>query len=176
MAKALIINGNVKKNSRLTGVQQYIEQYFENANIKTEAILVHELPAEDLITANFSSKEIAKANAAVAESELLFILTPIFKASYSGVLKTYLDLIPQKGLENKTVVPIAIGGSIGHLLAIEYALKPVLSVLGATTISNTVFILDQLVEVLENGKYRMHDTALERLNKELQQLPIHQFI
>lgn len=176
MAKALIINGNVKKNSRLTGVQQYIEQYFENANIKTEAILVHELPAEDLITANFSSKEIAKANAAVAESELLFILTPIFKASYSGVLKTYLDLIPQKGLENKTVVPIAIGGSIGHLLAIEYALKPVLSVLGATTISNTVFILDQQVEVLENGKYRMHDTALERLIKELQQLPIHQFI
>jgi FMN reductase len=49
-------------------------------------------------------------------------------------LKTYLDLLPQKALVGKRIVPIAIGGSLGHLLAIENALKPVLSVLGATEI------------------------------------------
>ncbi|RHW36796.1 FMN reductase (NADPH) [Lysinibacillus yapensis] len=176
MVQAVIINGNVKKDSRLTGIHQYIEKYLENVKVATQSIFVYELPAEDLITGNFSKKEIAEANKIVAESEIIVVLTPIFKASYSGVLKTFLDVIPQKGLENKTIVPIAIGGSIGHLLAIEYTLKPVLSVLGATQILNAVFILDQHVEKLDKGEYKIQDSALERLNNELQKLPIRQFV
>lgn len=170
MVQAVIINGNNKLASRLTGIHRYIEGYLEEAGISSTSVYIHELPAEDLITANFASEEIAKANNKVEAAEIVFILTPIFKASYTGILKTYLDLIPQKGLENKTVVPIAIGGSIGHLLAIEYALKPVLSVLGATKILNTVFALDQQVERLENGEYKIQDVILNRLNNELQKI------
>lgn len=168
MVQAVIINGNHKKASRLTGIHQYIEGYLEEVGVTTTSIFVHELPAEDLITANFASEEIAKANKKVADAEIVFILTPIFKASYTGILKTFLDLIPQKGLENKTIVPIAIGGSIGHLLAVEYALKPVLSVLGATEILNSVFVLDQQVERLANGDYKIQEAVLDRLNNELQ--------
>ena len=168
MVQAVIINGNNKKESRLTGIHRYIENYLEGAEISSSSIYVHELPAEDLISANFSSEEIALANKKVADSEVVFILTPIFKASYTGILKTYLDLIPQKGLENKTIVPIAIGGSIGHLLAVEYSLKPVLSVLGATEILNSVYVLDQQVERIENGEYKIQDGVLNRLNNELE--------
>ncbi|WP_328220067.1 NAD(P)H-dependent oxidoreductase [Ureibacillus terrenus] len=134
MVKAVIINGSNKKASRLTGIHQYVENYLKKADIQTDSIYVHELPAQDLILLNFASEEIQKANKLVEEADIVVILTPIFKASYTGILKTFLDLIPQNGLENKTVIPIAIGGSIGHLLAIEYALKPVVSVLGATEI------------------------------------------
>ncbi|KGR75086.1 NADPH-dependent FMN reductase [Ureibacillus sinduriensis] len=172
MVQAVILNGNNKKSSRLTGIHRYIENYLEEAGISSASIFIHELPAEDLITANFASEEIAKANHVVEDSEFVFILTPIFKASYSGILKTYLDLIPQKGLENKTIVPIAIGGTMGHLLAIEYALKPVLSVLGATEILNTVFVLDQQVEQLENGEYKIHNVILNRLSNELLKLKL----
>lgn len=45
----------IKKASRLTGIQQYIEEYLEEAEVLSESIFVHELPAEDLITANFAS-------------------------------------------------------------------------------------------------------------------------
>ena len=173
MVQAVIINGNHKKASRLTGIHQYVEDYLEEAEISSASIFVHELPAEDLITANFASEEIAKANKKVADAEIVFILTPIFKASYTGILKTYLDLIPQKGLENKKIVPIAIGGSIGHLLAVEYALKPVLSVLGATEILNTVFVLDQQVEKSVNGDYKIQEDVLEHLNNELQKFQTH---
>ena len=173
MVQAVIINGNHKKASRLTGIHQYVEDYLEEAGVSSTSIFVHELPAEDLITANFASEEIAQANKKVADAEIVFILTPIFKASYTGILKTYLDLIPQKGLENKKIVPIAIGGSIGHLLAVEYALKPVLSVLGATEILNTVFVLDQQVERLENGDYKIQEGVLDRLNNELQKFQTH---
>ncbi|QCR33381.1 NADPH-dependent FMN reductase [Lysinibacillus sp. SGAir0095] len=170
MVQAVLINGNNKRASRLTGIHEYIENYLEVAGISAESIYIHELPADDLITANFSSEEIAIANKKVTDAEIVFILTPIFKASYTGILKTYLDLIPQKGLENKTIVPIAIGGSIGHLLAVEYSLKPVLSVLGATEILNTVFVLDQQVERLGSGEYKIQDVVLNRLNNELQKI------
>ncbi len=170
MVQAVIINGSNKKASRLTGIHHYIESYLEEAGISSASIFIHELPAEDLITANFAGAEIAKANKKVAESEIVFILTQIFKASYTGILKTYLDLLPQKGLENKIIVPIAIGGALGHLLALEYALKPVLSVLGATKILNSVFVIDQQVERLENGDYKIQEEALNRLNNELQRL------
>ena len=79
-------------------------------------------------------------------------------------------MIPQNGLENKTVIPIAIGGSFGHLLSIEYALKPVISVLGATEILKSVFVLDQQVERLDNGKYQIADEAIRRLDDQLQKV------
>jgi FMN reductase len=93
-----------------------------------------------------------------------------YKASYTGILKTYLDLHPQKALVGKRIVPIAIGGSLGHLLAIEYALKPVLSVLGATEILNTVYFLDRQIERLEADGYRIDEEAAQRLTVELLKL------
>ena len=172
MTNVIIINGGNTKNSRLTGVHQFIERFFIQSELPVQSIYVHDLPATDLITGNFSSEEIGRANQVLAEANIVFVLTPIYKAAYSGILKTYLDLIPQKGLENKVVVPIAIGGSIGHLLAIEYALKPVLSVLGATEIFNTVYILDQQVARLDNGQYKIEEEAIKRLNHVLLKLQV----
>ncbi|OMD38844.1 hypothetical protein BSK52_18190 [Paenibacillus odorifer] len=103
-------------------------------------------------------------------ADIVAILTSIYKASYTGILKTYLDLLPQKALVDKRIVPIAIGGSLGHLLAIEYALKPVLSVLVATDILNTVYFLDRQIERLEADGYRIDEEAEQRLNVELLKL------
>lgn len=143
MTKAILINGSNTVYSRLTGVQQQAEQALQAQGIDTEILYVHQLPAEDLILANFGSEAIKTATAKVEAADIVVILTPIYKAAYTGILKTFLDLIPQKGLEGKLVWPIAIGGSIGHLLAIDYALKPVVTVLGATHIAHTVFVVDK---------------------------------
>ncbi|RID83674.1 FMN reductase (NADPH) [Peribacillus asahii] len=170
MTKAVIINGGNTKKSRLTAIQQKVERFFEQEEIDFHSIYVHELPATDLITANFASEDIQRANQQVAEAEIVVILTPIYKASFTGILKTYLDLLPQKALEGKIVVPLAVGGSFGHLLAIEYALKPVLSVLGATEILNPVYVIDQQIERLATGGFRVEDEAEQRLTAELQKL------
>ncbi|MCG6197676.1 NAD(P)H-dependent oxidoreductase, partial [Anoxybacillus sp. LAT_38] len=89
----------------------------------------------------FDSPAILEANRIIAKSDAVVVATPIYKASYTGVLKSFLDLIPQKGLEKKIVLPLAIGGTIAHLLAIDYALKPVLSALGANHIFTGVYAL-----------------------------------
>ena len=170
MSKAVIINGGNTRNSRVTGIHQHVERFLEQEDIGYHSIYVHELPADDLLTANFASAEILRANELVAEADIVVVLTPIYKASYTGILKTYLDLLPQKALVGKRIVPMAVGGSLGHLLAIEYALKPVLSVLGATEILNTVYIVDRQIERLEAGGYRIDEEAEQRLNAELLKL------
>jgi FMN reductase len=170
MKKAVIINGGNTRNSRLTAIQQRVEGFFDNAVIAFETIYVHELPPEDLIAANFNSENIKRVNQQVENADIVVILTPIYKASYSGILKTYLDLLPQKALKGKMIVPLAVGGSAYHLLAIEYALKPVLSVLGATEILNTVYIIDKQIERSETDGFKIEEEAEKRLTTELQHL------
>jgi FMN reductase len=170
MKKAVIINGGNTRNSRLTAIQHRVEDFFENEAIAFQSIYVHELPAEDLIAANFNSEDIKRVNQQVEKSQIVVILTPIYKASYTGILKTYLDLLPQKALEGKIIVPLAVGGSAYHLLAIEYALKPVLSVLGATEILNTVYIIDKQIERSETDGFKIEEEAEKRLTTELQHL------
>jgi FMN reductase len=167
MAKAVIIYGGNSKQSRLKGILDKADSYYKKEGIDTEMIFVHELPADDLILANFNSEPILKANKVVEEADIVVVLTPVYKAAYTGILKTYLDLLPQKGLEGKTVLPLVLGGSFGHLLAIDYALKPVLSALGATNILSGAYVLDTQVEKTEDGQYVLAPEIGERLDRVL---------
>ena len=62
-----------------------------------------------------------------------------------GALKTLLDLLPERALEGKIVLPLATGGTIAHMLAVDYALKPVLNALKAQEILHGVFADDSQV-------------------------------
>jgi len=167
MADISIIVGAPNDKSRLNGILDYATSLLSRRNISYEIIKIHALPAKDLITANFNSNEIKKANKIVEHSLGVLVLTPVYKASYSGILKTYLDLLPQKGLENKAVLPLVIGGSFGHLLTIEYALNPVLSSLGATHIVKGVYIIDQHIERTNDQTFFIQEETKQRLQKSL---------
>jgi FMN reductase len=166
MSKVAIIVGAPNDQSRLNGLLNYAKEFLKDQNISYELVKVHTLPAEDLITAKFDSEEIKHANRIVEDSSGVLVLTPVYKASYSGILKTYLDLLPQKSFENKILLPIVIGGSFGHLLAIEYALNPVLSALGANHIVNGVYTIDKQVERIHNN-FSLQEEAQQRLRNSL---------
>jgi FMN reductase len=163
MSKVTIISGSPSEHTRLNGVLHGVINHLNGVGITPEIINVRNLPSEDLIQAKFDSEEIIKQNKKVEHSNLVVILTPVYKASFSGVLKTYLDLLPQNGLEGKTILPIAIGGTFGHLLMLDYALKPVLTALGATHILKGVFILDNQIKKLGNNRYELDSEARTRL-------------
>ena len=110
-------------------------------------ISVRDLPAEALLHAQFDHPLIQQSLAAVARADVVLVATPIYKAAYSGLLKAFLDLLPPDGLRGKTVLPLATGGSLAHLLAIDYALKPVLSALGARDILDPVYAVDSQLPV-----------------------------
>jgi len=166
MSRIVIINGANAASSRVNAMQQHIEKTFSEVT----SIEVFKLPAKDLLTANFNSEHIQAVNKLVEKAEAVVVITPVYKAAYSGILKTYLDLLPQKGLEHKTILPVAVGGSLAHLLSLEYALKPVLSVLGATTILQPVYLIDKQIERKDDGGFTITEEVVQRLEKELNKL------
>ena len=70
------------------------------------------------------------------------------------------------GLRGKTVLAMGTGGSIGHLLALDYALKPVLSALGARHILDVVYAEDAQFVRDEQG-HQPVDALLQRLARAL---------
>lgn len=173
MATIVFINGAPNSSSRLNGLLQFAVSFLEKEKISHGIIDVHKLPSEDLLSANYASPVIKEANARLQEAAGVIVLTPVYKASYSDILKTYLDLIPQKGLENKIILPLVIGGSAAHLLAIEYALKPVLSVLGANQFISGVYVVDQQIERIGNHQFTISDEAEARLMTRMKELMVN---
>ena len=92
----------------------------------------------------------------------------MYKASFSGVLKTILDVLPQDALAHKTVLPVASGGSLAHLLALDYALKPVLSALKAQEILSGVFAVDSQIQI-DTQPITIETNLRERLDQAAQQ-------
>ena len=92
------------------------------------------------------------------------MLTPVYKASYTGVLKTFLDLLPQFGLAGKVVLPLVTGGSLAHVLVIDYAFRPVLISLGAQHVVTGLFLHDKLLERREGGGLQIADEIRDRLD------------
>ncbi|HSI50386.1 MAG TPA: NADPH-dependent FMN reductase [Ideonella sp.] len=131
-------------------------------------IEVRLLPAVPLLAADARDPLIAQALAQVAAADVVLVATPIYKAAYSGALKAFLDLLPQDGLRGKTVLALGTGGSIGHLLALDYALKPVLSALGARHVLDVVYAEDTQFE--RDHALQRHipsEAVLDRLGRAL---------
>jgi FMN reductase len=104
---------------------------------------VRDLPAQALLHADTEDAALQRAIGAVASAQAIVIATPVYKASYSGVLKAFLDLLPQDGLAGKVVLPIATGGTQSHMLALDYALRPVLHALAAKQVLTSIFATSQ---------------------------------
>lgn len=163
MSKIALIAGSPNPASRLTGLLQYVTRLFNEQGHNVVSIQVSELPAEALIGARFDDPDIAAAVKLVEDADAVVIGSPVYKASYSGVLKTFLDLLPQKGLAGKPVLPLFIGGTISHLLAIDYALKPLLSALGATHQLGGVYAVDSQVSRAGDGAFELDADLRGRL-------------
>lgn len=168
MNKIVIISGSPNASSRLNGMIDYVRKQVEDKGFETKTITVVTLPAEDLIHSRFGSADIVSANKLVEEADAVIIASPVYKASYTGVLKTYLDLLPQKGLVGKVIAPIFIGGTLAHLLSIDYSLKPVLASMGARHFVSGVYATDDQITRLQPSSdetsFELNDVITERLN------------
>ncbi|HEY6795058.1 MAG TPA: NADPH-dependent FMN reductase [Kineosporiaceae bacterium] len=120
--------------SRTAVVLQQVDQQLAELGHDVSALAVRDLPARALLAADSSDPALAAAVELVADAAGIVIGTPIYKAAYSGLLKVLLDVLPERALAGKVVLPVATGGSPAHLLAIDYTLRPVLSAMGAAHI------------------------------------------
>ncbi len=170
MSRIIIVSGSPTANSRLNGLIDYVEERWKEEDIALSHIRVADLPAEALIRADFGHPAIVEAAAQVEAADAVVLASPVYKASYTGVLKTFLDLLPQTGLKGKLALPLFIGGTMAHLLAIDYSLNPLVHALGGRHVLSGVYAIDQWVERLEGGGYRLSDELQQRLDAAANQL------
>jgi FMN reductase len=99
--------------------------------------LAHAL-TDNLLT-GFPSSPLAEALATVRDADALIAVTPIFSASYSGLFKTFFDVLEDGALDGKPVLVAATAGTARHSLALEFALRPLFAYLRADVVPTAVF-------------------------------------
>jgi FMN reductase len=78
----------------------------------------------------------------VLAAEVLVVSSPTYKATYSGLLKVFLDRFSTGSLAGAAAVPILLGGAPNHLLAVDVHFTPLLLELGASVPARGLFVLE----------------------------------
>jgi len=99
--------------------------------------LAHDL-ANNLLT-GFPAGGLASAIDEVVNADAVIAVTPIFSASYSGLFKTFFDVLDDDALAGKPVLIAATGGTARHSLALEFAVRPMFVYLKAVVAPTSVF-------------------------------------
>lgn len=87
----------------------------------------------------FPSPALETAVNTVVSADALIAVTPIFSTSYSGLFKSFVDILDKDSLIGMPVLLGATAGSPRHTLAIDYAIRPVFAYLHADVMSTGVF-------------------------------------
>lgn len=96
----------------------------------------------DALLGRRQDPDVADALQAVQGAAILVVSTPIYRATYSGLLKVFFDLLPQDALAGKVAIPIATGAGSGHLLAVDHGLRPLLASVGALVTATGIYGTD----------------------------------
>ncbi|RZU19621.1 SsuE family FMN reductase [Kribbella rubisoli] len=151
MATIATVSSSPSVPSRTDAVLDYVTKRLISHGHTVTPIVLRDLPAEPLLRGQADDPAIAAAAAVLAAADAVVVTTPVYKAAYSGLLKVFLDLLPQYALKGKTVLPLATGGTPAHVLVIDYALRPVLTSLGAEAIGQGWFVLSSHIRLYDGG-------------------------
>ena len=99
--------------------------------------LAHDI-ANHLLT-GFPPAALKEALDAVESADALVAVTPIFTASYSGLFKSFVDVLDKDAVAGKPVLIAATAGTARHSLSLEHALRPLFAYLRATVVPTAVF-------------------------------------
>jgi FMN reductase len=125
--------------------------------------LAHAL-TDNLLT-GFPSGALAETLDLVRGSDALVAVTPIFNASYSGLFKTFFDVLEDGTLEGKPVLLGATAGTARHSLALEFALRPLFAHLKARVVPTAVFAASE--DFATTGPAGSLSARVERAGREL---------
>ncbi|MFI7410900.1 FMN reductase [Streptomyces sp. NPDC049627] len=90
-------------------------------------------------TNGFPGRKLAVAIEAVTSADGLIVVTPVFSASYSGLFKSFFDVIDKDALTGMPVLLAATGGTARHSLVLEHALRPLFAHLRAVIVPTGVY-------------------------------------
>ena len=138
---AVLISGSPSHNSKSRRLLSYAGAALEASGFESCLIDLHRLPAAALL-GRVEDRELAAGIEQLVNARIVVASSPVYRATYSGLLKVFFDLLPQDALEGEIAIPILTGGSMGHLLALDQGLRPLFASVGATVVSTGVYGCD----------------------------------
>src|SRR5512139_213885 len=125
----------------------------------------------DQLLTGFATGDLAAAEEAVARADAVIAVTPVFSASYSGLFKTFFDVLERGALAGKPVLMGATAGTARHSLVLEFAMRPLFAYLRAVVAPTAVFGASEdfgsnasgsLVERIERAGHELADLVMGR--------------
>ncbi|WP_406198822.1 MULTISPECIES: FMN reductase [unclassified Streptomyces] len=109
--------------------------------VEVEVVELRDLAVEIAhnFTSGFPGRQLAAAIDAVTSADGLIVVTPVFSASYSGLFKSFFDVIEKDALAGVPVLIAATGGTARHSLVLEHALRPLFAHLRAVVVPTGVY-------------------------------------
>jgi FMN reductase len=116
-----------------------LQQRGDDATVEVVELRAHARDLADNLVTGFPDRALRTTVETVTGADALIAVTPIFSASYSGLFKTFFDVLDKDALVGKPVLLGATAGTARHSLALEHAVRPLFSYLRALTVPTAVF-------------------------------------
>lgn len=137
--KVTVVAGNPKPGSRTLSAAGLVAEAVAPDSVTTEIDVI----ALGTGLLGWGDDAVADAVGTVADSDLIIVASPTFKATYTGVLKLFLDQFATgDGMRAVVAVPVMLGAGPAHALAPELLLRPVLTELGASCPAPGLYLQD----------------------------------
>ncbi|MET9115922.1 FMN reductase [Streptomyces longwoodensis] len=132
---------SVPSSTRLLGDRLAAAVERRAGDVDVQVVELRELAVEIAhhFTNGFPGRALAAALDAVAGADGLIVVTPVFSASYSGLFKSFFDVLDKDALTGKPVLIAATGGTARHSLVLEHALRPLFAYLRAVVVPTGVY-------------------------------------
>jgi FMN reductase len=111
----------------------------QTADVRVVELREHARDIANALVTGFPSGALRDALDAVAGAHGVIAVTPTFRASYSGLFKSFIDVLDDDPLAGKPVLIAATGGSARHSLVLDHAMRPVFAYLRAVVVPTSVF-------------------------------------
>lgn len=110
-----------------------------DAVVEVVELREHARDLADHLVTGFPSEQLGEAIGTVEGADGVIAVSPVFSASYSGLFKTFVDVLDRDALAGAPVLVAATAGSERHSLVLEHAMRPLLSHLRAVVVPTAVF-------------------------------------
>ncbi|MGW3287164.1 NAD(P)H-dependent oxidoreductase [Streptomyces sp. NPDC001002] len=151
MATFLTISGSPTPGSATDHVlTHHVTPRLAASGHRTEHLVLRELPAAALLLGHLHHPRLTQAAQLLATADGIVVGTPVYKAAYSGLLKTFLDVMPRTGLAGRPVLQLVVGHSPADGRLTHEALHTVLTSMGASTPTERCFVPSRAARALRN--------------------------
>jgi FMN reductase len=145
-----VVVGNPKPGSRTLRVALAVAQRLQGTSATGPDPLVIDLADHASELFDVDSSTIKDLLDSVAQSDVVVVASPTYKATYTGLLKAFLDRYPNDALARTVCIPVMTGAAAVHALAPEVHLRPLLVELGASTPTRGLFVTEQQFDELDD--------------------------